>query len=144
MDVPRPHVAAGAGSVDGDGGHARTLVSGSDALSRNTWPAMPTYTYRCTKCGHEFERFQSMSDEPVKRCEKCKSKVQRVFHPVGIAFKGSVFHKTDYRSSSKKSSTRDSSSSSESSSDKKKSDSKSDSAPTSSESTSSSSKKSDD
>jgi putative FmdB family regulatory protein len=65
---------------------------------------MPTYTYRCQKCGHEFERFQSMSDEPVKRCEKCKSKVQRVFHPVGIVLKGSGFYKTDNRSSSKKSS----------------------------------------
>lgn len=72
---------------------------------------MPTYTYRCQKCGHEFERFQSMSDEPVKRCEKCRSKVQRVFHPVGIVLKGPGFHKTDYRSSSKKSTTSDSSSS---------------------------------
>lgn len=65
---------------------------------------MPTYTYRCQKCGHEFERFQSMSDDPVKRCEKCKGKVQRVFHPVGIVLKGSGFYKTDNRSSSKKSS----------------------------------------
>ena len=72
---------------------------------------MPTYTYRCQKCGHEFERFQSMSDEPVKRCEKCRGKVQRVFHPVGIVLKGPGFHKTDYRSSSKKSTTSDSSSS---------------------------------
>jgi putative FmdB family regulatory protein len=95
---------------------------------------MPTYTYRCQKCGHEFERFQSMSDEPVKRCEKCKSKVQRVFHPVGIVLKGPGFHKTDYRSSSRKSSTSDSKSSeksesktdstSESKSDTKKSDTK--------------------
>ena len=59
---------------------------------------MPTYTYRCQKCGEEFERFQSMSDEPVKRCPTCKGKVQRTFHPVGIVLKGSGFHKTDYRS----------------------------------------------
>lgn len=58
---------------------------------------MPTYTYRCQKCGEEFERIQSMSDEPVKRCPTCKGKVQRVFHPVGIVLKGSGFHKTDYR-----------------------------------------------
>ena len=82
---------------------------------------MPTYTYRCQKCGHEFERFQSMSDEPVKRCEKCKSKVQRVFHPVGIVLKGSGFYKTDNRASSKKSSgeSKSSESSSSSSSDSK-------------------------
>src|SRR5687768_17827962 len=59
---------------------------------------MPTYTYRCQKCGEEFERFQSMSDPPVKRCPTCKGKVQRTFHPVGIVLKGSGFHKTDYRS----------------------------------------------
>lgn len=100
---------------------------------------MPTYTYRCQKCGHEFERFQSMSDEPVKRCEKCRSKVQRVFHPVGIAFKGSGFHKTDYRSSGKKSSSSSGESkSSEPSSSESKTESK-----TESKSESSSAKKSD-
>jgi putative FmdB family regulatory protein len=62
---------------------------------------MPTYTYRCQKCGEEFERFQSMSDAPVKRCPTCKGKVQRTFHPVGIVLKGSGFHKTDYRSPSR-------------------------------------------
>lgn len=80
---------------------------------------MPTYTYRCTKCGHEFERFQSMSDEPVKRCPECKSKVERVIHPVGIVFKGSGFHKTDYRSSKKSSSASESSSSSDTKSETK-------------------------
>jgi putative FmdB family regulatory protein len=63
---------------------------------------MPTYTYRCQKCGNEFERFQSMSDEPVKRCPACKGKVQRTFHPAGIVLKGSGFYKTDHRSSSAK------------------------------------------
>ncbi len=67
-------------------------------FARLLWRCMPTYTYRCQKCGEEFERFQSMSDEPVKRCPTCKGKVQRVFHPVGIVLKGSGFHKTDYRS----------------------------------------------
>lgn len=86
---------------------------------------MPTYTYRCQKCGHEFERFQSMSDEPVKRCEKCKSKVQRVFHPVGIVLKGSGFYKTDNRSSSKSSTNAGESKGSEKSSDSKSSDSRS-------------------
>jgi putative FmdB family regulatory protein len=81
--------------------------------------AMPTYTYRCTKCGHEFERFQSMSDEPVKRCPECKSKVQRTFNPVGIVLKGSGFHRNDYRTPSKKSSSGEKSDSkSESSSEK--------------------------
>jgi putative FmdB family regulatory protein len=79
---------------------------------------MPTYTYRCQKCGEEFERFQSMSDEPVKRCPECKGKVQRVFHPVGIVLKGSGFHRNDYRSSGAKKSSESSSEKSESSSSK--------------------------
>ncbi len=89
---------------------------------------MPTYTYRCQKCGEEFERFQSMSDEPVKRCPTCKGKVARTFHPVGIVLKGSGFHRNDYRSPAKKSASEssDSKSSSETtSSDTKSSDTKS-------------------
>jgi putative FmdB family regulatory protein len=84
---------------------------------------MPTYTYRCQKCGHEFERFQSMSDEPVKRCERCRGKVQRVFHPVGIVLKGPGFYKTDHRSSGKKSTS--DTSSSDSGSDSKKTETRS-------------------
>lgn len=59
---------------------------------------MPTYTYRCTKCGEEVEAFQSMSDPPLKRCKKCRGALRRTFHPVGIVLKGSGFHKNDYRS----------------------------------------------
>lgn len=59
---------------------------------------MPTYTYRCTKCGEEYEVFQSMSDPPLKRCKKCRGALRRTFHPVGIVLKGSGFHRTDYRS----------------------------------------------
>jgi len=59
---------------------------------------MPTYTYRCTKCGSEFEVVQSMSDPPLKRCRKCRGALRRTFHPVGIVLKGSGFHRTDYRS----------------------------------------------
>lgn len=59
---------------------------------------MPTYTYRCTKCGTEIEVVQAMSDPPLKRCRKCKGALRRTFHPVGIVLKGSGFHRTDYRS----------------------------------------------
>src|SRR3989442_5443169 len=59
---------------------------------------MPTYTYRCTKCGTESEVIQSMSDPPLKRCRKCRGALRRTFHPVGIVLKGSGFHRNDYRS----------------------------------------------
>jgi len=61
---------------------------------------MPTYEYECDKCGHAFERFQSMTEERVKRCPKCRGKVRRLLGTgAGIIFKGSGFYATDYRSS---------------------------------------------
>lgn len=57
---------------------------------------MPTYGYRCTACAHEFERFQKMSDEPVRECENCGQPVKRILYPAGIQFKGSGFYVTDY------------------------------------------------
>ena len=60
---------------------------------------MPTYEYECRKCGHTFERFQRISEEPVKRCPKCRSAVRRVLGSgAGLIFKGSGFYITDYRS----------------------------------------------
>jgi putative FmdB family regulatory protein len=61
---------------------------------------MPTYEYECTKCDHRFERFQGMTEEPLKRCPKCRCKVRRLIGTGGgIIFKGSGFYQTDYRSS---------------------------------------------
>ena len=62
---------------------------------------MPTYDYKCDKCGHEFERFQRISDAPLKRCPKCKGRVRRMIGAgAGLLFKGSGFYITDYRSDS--------------------------------------------
>ena len=32
---------------------------------------MPTYEYKCSACNHLFERFQSITAEPIKRCPEC-------------------------------------------------------------------------
>ena len=60
---------------------------------------MPTYEYACPKCGHEFEQFQSMRDEPLKKCPKCKKAgVKRlVGGGAGRIFKGTGFYITDYK-----------------------------------------------
>ena len=60
---------------------------------------MPTYEYACSKCGHQFEQFQSMRDEPLKKCPKCgKTGVKRlVGGGAGLIFKGSGFYITDYK-----------------------------------------------
>ncbi len=62
-------------------------------------PDMPTYEYACPKCGHEFEQFQSMRDEPLKKCPKCKKAgVKRlVGGGAGLIFKGTGFYITDYK-----------------------------------------------
>jgi len=60
---------------------------------------MPTYGYRC-KNGHEFEVVQTFAEAPIKRCQVCGAKVNRIFYPVGIVFKGPGFYATDSRNSS--------------------------------------------
>ncbi len=103
---------------------------------------MPTYDYECDACGHEWELFQKMTDDPVKKCPACnKRKARRLFGTgAAVMFKGSGFYETDYRSESyKKSAKADKELTSkgdagEAKSDAKSSDTKSDSATTKSES----------
>ncbi len=76
---------------------------------------MPTYEYRCNSCGEHVEVFQSFSDDPLSSCGICGGTLKRVFHPVGIVFKGSGFYSTDSRSASKGSGSNGTSSSSENS-----------------------------
>ena len=65
---------------------------------------MPTYDYKCTKCGYTFELFQRMTEEPKKRCPECRGKLERLIGGgAGLLFKGSGFYITDYRSDSYKS-----------------------------------------
>ena len=33
---------------------------------------MPTYEYACTSCGNEWEAEQSIKEDPLKDCPKCK------------------------------------------------------------------------
>lgn len=76
---------------------------------------MPTYEYLCDECGHGFEKFQKMSDSPLKKCPKCsKMKLKRLIGTgAGVIFKGSGFYETDYRSDNyRKSKSSESSSSS--------------------------------
>jgi putative FmdB family regulatory protein len=65
---------------------------------------MPTYDYRCKKCGHNWETFQSIKAEATKKCPECKkNQAERVIGPgAAILFKGSGFYLTDYRSDSYK------------------------------------------
>ena len=61
---------------------------------------MPTYEYKCEACGHDFEQFQSITADPIRKCPACsKNKVKRLIGMgAGLIFKGSGFYQTDYRS----------------------------------------------
>ena len=64
---------------------------------------MPTYTYACTERLREFDIRQSFTDDPLTDCPHGADgagRLRKVIHPVGIAFKGSGFYKTDSRSKS--------------------------------------------
>ena len=56
---------------------------------------MPTYSYRCTACSNAFDIQQSFADDSLTVCEPCGGMLRKVFSPVGIAFKGSGFYRTD-------------------------------------------------
>ncbi len=59
---------------------------------------MPTYDYKCNSCQHRFEILQSMNDEILKLCPKCKKNdLERLIGAgSGLIFKGSGFYITDY------------------------------------------------
>lgn len=62
---------------------------------------MPTYHYRCGKCAHEFDQFQSIMDDALTDCPECDGKIVRVISGgAGVIFKGSGFYQTDYRKQS--------------------------------------------
>ena len=57
---------------------------------------MPTYEYECPE-GHQFEKFQKMSDKPRAACPVCgKPAVRKISGGAGLVFKGSGFYITDY------------------------------------------------
>lgn len=68
---------------------------------------MPTYTYRCENCGHQFDKYQSFQDQPLKVCPECrKHTLHKVYRAAGVSFKGSGFYVTDKGGSGKHSSTK--------------------------------------
>ena len=78
---------------------------------------MPIYEYECRKCGHRFEIIQKIADAPLKKCNKCKGKVERLISSPAIQFKGTGWYVTDYakKGSREESSESEKSASSESS-----------------------------
>jgi putative FmdB family regulatory protein len=59
---------------------------------------MPTYVYKCSKCGHAREVRHGFSEKGPKTCSRngCRGKLERVFTAPAIIFKGKGFYVTDY------------------------------------------------
>jgi len=63
---------------------------------------VPTYEYRCPKCG-VFEEFQSITAPALEKCPTCGSEVRRlVSRNVSVLYKASGFYTTDYGSNGHK------------------------------------------
>jgi putative FmdB family regulatory protein len=65
---------------------------------------MPTYEYKCSCCEELFERFQKITDPPLKECPVCGGELTRLISGgIGIIFKGSGFYVTDSKNAKKSS-----------------------------------------
>lgn len=64
---------------------------------------MPFYEYQCTKCGHEEEVLQKISDAPLKKCPACGlSALQKKVSAAAFRLKGSGWYETDFKNKGKK------------------------------------------
>jgi len=64
---------------------------------------MPIYEYRCAACGHELEKLQKLSDEPLKVCPACgQSALAKKVSAAGFRLKGGGWYETDFKGKKQK------------------------------------------
>ena len=61
---------------------------------------MPLYAYRCTQCGHRFEKIQNFSAEQELVCPVCQGVLERPLTAPRLHFKGGGFYVNDYAAKS--------------------------------------------
>ena len=61
---------------------------------------MPTYEYVCEACGHSWDAFQSIKDDPLTKCPSCEAeKARRVISGgMGFILKGGGWYSDLYAS----------------------------------------------
>lgn len=69
---------------------------------------MPLYEYKCVKCGHRFEKIESVSAGAKKKCPECGGRADRMLAAPAIQFKGSGWYVTDYAGKNSDGSSKDS------------------------------------
>ena len=57
---------------------------------------MPIYEYICEKCGSHVEAMQKVNDAPLKRCQKCRGKLEKIISRTSFQLKGSGWYVSDY------------------------------------------------
>ena len=62
---------------------------------------MPAYDYKCKSCSEVFEITRKATDDTPVACPSCGGETKQLFHPVGVHFKGTGFHNTDYKKKEK-------------------------------------------
>jgi len=64
---------------------------------------MPFYEYQCSKCGHEEEVLQKVSDKPLTKCPECgKSTMNKMVSAAAFRLKGGGWYETDFKGGKKK------------------------------------------
>ena len=63
---------------------------------------MPIYEYTCKQCGN-FEIMQRITEDPLKKCPTCGSKVAKLISRSAFHLKGSGWYVTDYGKNGSKS-----------------------------------------
>jgi putative FmdB family regulatory protein len=60
---------------------------------------VPTYSYACSSCGHDFDQYQAFTDDALTVCPSCGERtLRKVFSNIGVSFTGSGFYRNDSRS----------------------------------------------
>jgi len=58
---------------------------------------MPIYEYECLDCGKRFEKFQKISDKPLRECKFCKGNLTKLISNCSFQLKGTGWYATDYK-----------------------------------------------
>ncbi len=81
---------------------------------------MPIYEYRCQSCGHELEKLQKMSDQPLVDCPECEQPaLTKLVSAAGFRLKGGGWYETDFKKNGKRNLAGDAGGKSESKQDSK-------------------------
>lgn len=63
---------------------------------------MPIYEYQCENCGHQMEKIQKMSDDPLTDCPACeKPALRKLVSAAAFKLKGSGWYETDFKDKDK-------------------------------------------